>query len=451
MLRPVVASGLTLLLTTAVAGAPAERQIDAGRLGALPVILPEGEVEGLVFLLSDRTGWNGDLDRAARRLSELGAAVLEVDLPAYLGGLRQSNDVDCHYLISEIEDTSKRLQRELGLEHYRSPILAGTGEGSALAYAALAQSPAATVAGAASDGLETRLDTRLPLCPGAPSAPAGAGFDYGPRGDLPGWWRVAVPASQEAAADKFVAGISQARVVQVPEGVDLSARLALLIAEPLANAQPATSSLEGLPLVEVPANGPGDLIAVFYSGDGGWRDLDKQIGGILAAHGIATIGVDSLRYFWKEKTPQQIADDLAAILHHYRAKWDREHVILLGYSFGAGILPFAVNRLPAEDRAMIRQISMLGLEKVTRFEFHLTEWLGAGSVSDSRPVLPEVARLDPATLQCFYGAEERDTACTASEFDRAERIKTGGGHHFDGDYAALAEKIMAGARRRSQR
>jgi type IV secretory pathway VirJ component len=451
MLRPVVASGLTLLLSAAVAGAPAERQIDAGRLGSLPVVLPKGEVGGLVFLFSDRTGWNSDLDRAAGQLSELGAAVLEVDLPGYLARLRQSNDHDCHYLISAIEDTSKRLQRELGLEHYRSPILAGTGMGSALAYAALAQAPAATIAGAASDGLSTRLDSRLPLCPGAPLTPAGAGFDYGPKSDLPGWWRIAAPAGQKTAAEKFAADIGQARVVEAPEGADLAARLALLIAEPLANAQQSAASVEGLPLVELPADGPGDLMAVFYSGDGGWRDLDKQIGGILAEHGIATIGVDSLRYFWTEKTPQQIADDLAAILQHYRAKWGREQVILLGYSFGAGILPFAVNRLPAEDRAMIRQISMLGLEKTTQFEFHLTNWLGGGGGADARPVLPEVLKLDPGTLQCFYGKEERDTACTAPEFDRAERIETGGGHHFDGDYAALAEKIMTGATRRSQR
>jgi len=64
-------------------------------------------------------------------------------------------------------------------------------------------------------------------------------------------------------------------------------------------------------------------------------------------------------------------------------------------------------------------------------------------------VLPEVAKLDPALMQCFYGAEEDDTACRAPEFDHAERIETTGGHHFDGDYAALADKVMAGARRRA--
>jgi type IV secretory pathway VirJ component len=448
--RIALALASLLLVAMPAASAPAERQIEAGRLGRLPVLLPEGNAKGLVFLFSDQAGWNADLDRAARRLSGLGAAVLEVDLPGYLARLRQSDDADCHYLISEIENTSKRLQRELGLEHYRSPVLAGTGMGSALVYAALAQSPAATVAGAASDGLSTRLDTRVPLCPGAPSAAAGAGFEYRPKADLPGWWRIALPPDREAAGRDFVAGIAQAQIVAVRPGADLADRLAALLGPPLTDAKTAASTIEGLPLVELPADKPGDLLAVFYSGDGGWRDIDKQIGGILAAQGIATVGVDSLRYFWKKKSPQQIAGDLTTILRHYRAQWGRDRAILLGYSFGANILPFAVNRLAPAERAMIRQISMLGLEKITDFEFHVTDWLGVGGGADSRPVLPEVARLDPKLLQCFYGEEESDTACTAPAFDRAERIETAGGHHFDGDYAALADKIMAGARRRTQ-
>jgi type IV secretory pathway VirJ component len=448
MMRPLVVFGLVLGLAAVTMSTATGRVIDAGRLGSLPLVLPEGEVHEVVFLFSDLTGWNADLDQAAARLSESGGAVLEVDLPGYLARLEESDDHDCHYLISEIEATSKQLQRELGLTRYLSPILAGTGMGAALAYAALAQAPAATIAGAASDGLATELATRLPLCPGAPASDTGSGFDYGPKADLPGWWRLGVPPEQKASAERFVAGIAKAEVVEVPDDAGLDDRLAALLTTPLGT--PAGSaSLGELPLVELPASGPGDLMAVFYSGDGGWRDLDSQISGVLAEHGIPTVGVDSLRYFWEEKTPQQVADDLAAILRHYRAAWGREHAILLGYSFGAGILPFAVNRLPPAEKVTIRQISLLGLVKFALFEFHVTEWLGVGGDADARPVLPEIAKLDPALIQCFYGAEEDNTACTASEFDRAERIETGGGHHFDGDYVALAAKIMAGARRRA--
>jgi type IV secretory pathway VirJ component len=157
-------------------------------------------------------------------------------------------------LISEVEQASKRLQRELGLGRYLSPILAGTGMGAALAYAALAQAPAVTLAGAASDGLVTRLATPLPLCPGAPATPGAAGFEYGPKAELPGWWRIVVPQQERAAAERFVAGIAQAELVEVPDGAGLDARLAALLTEPLA-AQAGGMGVRDLPLVELPASG----------------------------------------------------------------------------------------------------------------------------------------------------------------------------------------------------
>ena len=33
-----------------------------------------------------------------------------------------------------------------------------------------------------------------------------------------------------------------------------------------------------VPVAELPAPSSGDTMAVIYSGDGGWRDIDKQIG-----------------------------------------------------------------------------------------------------------------------------------------------------------------------------
>jgi type IV secretory pathway VirJ component len=447
MMRPLVVFGLVLGLAAVTMSTATGRVIDAGRLGSLPLVLPEGEVHEVVFLFSDLTGWNADLDQAAARLSESGGAVLEVDLPGYLARLEESDDHDCHYLISEIEATSKQLQRELGLTRYLSPILAGTGMGAALAYAALAQAPAATIAGAASDGLATELATQLPLCPGAPASDTGSGFDYGPKADLPGWWRLGVPPEQKTSAERFVAGIAKAEVVEVPDDAGLDDRLAALLTTPLGT--PAGSaSLGELPLVELPASGPGDLMAVFYSGDGGWRDLDKEIAGRLQAEGIPVVGVDSLRYFWSEKTPEQVAADLATILAHYRVAWRRPDVLLVGYSFGADVLPFAYNRLPEDAKARVRRMALLGLAPTADFEIHVTGWLGVEAHADSRPTAPELARIPPELVQCFYGAEEDDTACTLPELEGAELVRTPGGHHFDGDYGKLADAILAGMARR---
>ena len=59
-------------------------------------------------------------------------------------------------------------------------------------------------------------------------------------------------------------------------------------------------------------------------------------------------------------------------------------------------------------------------------------------------MLPELARLDLARVQCFYGQEEGQTLCSDPELGPAEVIQTTGGHHFDGDYEALAKRILEG-------
>ena len=53
--------------------------------------------------------------------------------------------------------------------------------------------------------------------------------------------------------------------------------------------------LRDLPLTELPSKQPGPLMAVIYSGDGGWRDLDKEIGEHLADEGVPVVGADGRR------------------------------------------------------------------------------------------------------------------------------------------------------------
>jgi type IV secretory pathway VirJ component len=301
--------------------------------------------------------------------------------------------------VAELEDWSHRVQRELGFERYRSPILAGVGAGATLAHSALAQSPAATLGGAIGADPAPALGTRVPLCPGAPNHPTPDGFAYDLGPDLPGFWREVAASASASALDRLRDAVEIALGEQNPEG---------------------DASLADLPLIEIPAKSSSVRFAVIYSGDGGWRDLDKQIGEYFAAHGTPTVGVDSLRYFWRRKTPEIVAVDLARIIRHYQKRWNARQVLLVGYSFGAGILPFAMNRLPDDVRGAVQQVSLLGLEPHASFEFAVEGWLG-GVSADAPTVLPELVG--------------------------AEVIQTAGGHHFDGDYPALARRILAGAKR----
>src|SRR3546814_19826662 len=99
---------------------------------------------------------------------------------------------------------------------------------------------------------------------------------------------------------------------------------------------------------------------------GGWAGLDKDVGEALKMHGIPVVGIDSLRYFWGKRTPDGLAQDVDRIIRYYAQRWHRHHVLLIGYSQGANVLPFAYNRLPAATREMIAVTAMMGDRKSTR-------------------------------------------------------------------------------------
>jgi len=449
-----VRSALLAIAVFALAGCSGHRDLrDAGRLGRVELVRPkaEGPPDDLVYLFSGMEGDSAALRRTARKLAEDNSAVVVVDLPSYLHGLAASDD-GCHYVIAEIEDLAHQLERELGFAGYRSPVLAGIDAGGTLAYAALAQSPAATVGGAGAVDPTPSLHTRVALCEGAPAHPArGGGFAYGPAADLPNRLRIATSGPPSPELRAIAAASPRAELVAAAPG-DVAAKIAAAL-DPLLGGEGAEGDVAGalpdLPLIDIPAVKPTRLFAVIWSGDGGWRDLDKTIGEILAQRGVPVVGVDCLRYFWNKREPDQVASDLARILAAARAAWKTPDAVVIGYSFGADVLPFAVNRLPPAERSRVVLQSLLGLEANAPFEIEVTGWLG--QTDEEAPlVLPELQRFGFSRLQCVYGEEEEDSLCRAPELAKAEILRVAGGHHFDEDYEKLADTILASAQRRQK-
>jgi len=444
-----------LVLLGGLAARADDGPLGDGRFGSVHVVEPVGPVAGMVILFSDGAGWDAAAGAAATALAAKGALVAGVDTAGYRRTLDAAGK-GCHDLVSDAETTSRSLQRARGYTTYHTPILAGSGEGGTLAAVILAQAPDATLAGAVSLDPTVAINTRQPLCAGAPPTPiSGGGFAYGAVPALPGFWTVGFSASAPPDRAAHIAAVKAAgmpvEIAAVPAAASQAAALVALVEPHLRAEIESDADVAGLPLIELPASTPqaGGLLAVILSGDGGWRDLDKSIAEQLSQEGVNAIGWDSLRYFWGRKTPEQIAHDLHRVIATYTAKWHTQKVLLVGYSFGADVLPFAYDRLSAADRARVVQISLLGFSKAADFEISLTGWLGAPPTASALPVEPALANIKPGLIQCFYGEEEDDTACPSLAARGSEIIRTTGGHHFDGDYGALAKRILDGGRRRA--
>ena len=165
----------------------------------------------------------------------------------------------------------------------------------------------------------------------------------------------------------------------------------------------------------------------------------------LAAEGVPTVGINSLAYFSAKRSPQAVADDLADRLRDYEQRWGRSKVTLIGYSFGAAALPGIIPLLPETVRAQVRHVVLIGTVPHGDLRFHPASWLNRAS-HDSFAVPPAIAALTEVRVTCVYGAKERHDVCPALPETNIAKVRLPGGHHFNGDYAALAEVVAQASR-----
>ncbi len=425
-----------------------------GRFKDLPVYVPTAKPQSFVLLLSGEEGWNQRADALAARLADQGAMVVGIDWKKFKAVL-DADGGDCVFPDGDLENLSHFVQAYHHNASYLAPLLVGMDEGGSMAYAVLAQSPKDTFAGALSVGFCPHLNMDKPLCKGSglEMTRAGQGFDLKPVGSLSNPWvalqRAENPACPAAANRDFVARVRGAAIATLPLVSDpsIGAAFARLAAANSNRSIAPPAELGDLPVVEVPAKPdtpPSDVFAVMMSGDGGWAGIDQDIATALSAKGIPVVGLDSLRYYWTARTPQGVAADTDRLIRYYLAHFNKQHALLIGYSQGADVLPFAVNRLPAATKAAVSLMAILGMSEHALFEFHVSSWI---SDDKSGPeTLPEVNRISGVPVLCIYGEDERDSLCPKLDPQKFNVVKVKGGHHFDGNYAGLAQDILTAAK-----
>ena len=414
---------------------PPPSTLSVERLQNVRLLPSKGGARAMVVYFSDRGGWSAQDDTIAAALSADGNVVLGVDLAAYAQELDKADGV-CLYVVGEITDLAQTAQRQLNIQTYLPPIVAGSGEGATFAYAALADAPANTLGGAVASGFADRLTLRLPFCPGSTASKTADGKA----------WSYAFDKAMPEAATLFVAAdaLDTARA-QASQQANITVEAldgdnaASQIVGAVSSLVDANAPFGTLPAVDLPSTTPPKALAIFISGDGGWRDIDKTMGEWLSTQGVHVVGLDALHYFWSKRTPQELTADITTLIKDADPQ-AKLPVMLIGYSFGADTLPLAYPLLSKDLQDRTRVIALMAPSLSTSLQVTISGWLG---IDDSGyPVPPAIAALPKDKVLCIYGKEEDDSGCEDPAVKDVTKIETDGGHHFDGDYQGIARRFL---------
>jgi type IV secretory pathway VirJ component len=444
-----------------------------GRFGTIKVIQPSGDPASVAILISGAKGWDDDATASAAALADKGALVLGVDWKAYKAELDRDG-ASCIYPAADLQGLAQYGEKTLGLKRYFQPILVGIGEGAAAAYPAFAQGPSDTFKGALAAGFCPVLKTVKPMCKGhspdlhAKATPSGFSYPSASTGlanfvALNGVEGQPCPVGDVAA---LIAATPDAKAVAADPAVPMPGQIASAYADlaatqtafeqaqksggdsaPSASSQTPShvdiSGLDDLPLTVVPSESTPSSYAIFLTGDGGWAGIDQSISAALAAKGVEVVGFNTLDYFWDAKTPLQTAADVNRVFDAIRASDPAAKVTVIGYSFGAEVAPVFYPELADSSKAMIARMVLLVPGTLAVFEFSSSYWLG-DEPTDGDNVADAVRADVKVPFLCIYSSDD-DGACPALAANTPANVTTkvlGEGHHFGGDYDALAQIIL---------
>jgi type IV secretory pathway VirJ component len=181
---------------------------------------------------------------------------------------------------------------------------------------------------------------------------------------------------------------------------------------------------------------------IFYiSGDGGFNRFSNELCTSINKEGFDVTGLDSKSYFWSKKTPEQTAEDISDFLSKKIAGRPNQQIVMIGYSFGADVLPFVLNRLPRNIADKVKVSFLMASSGSTDFVIHIADLFGSGK-RRGMDVLTEVNKVSNHKIVILNSSD--DQGLDAKKITTKNHITEvlPGGHHFDGDIDEIVKTIL---------
>ncbi|NCU04607.1 MAG: virulence factor family protein, partial [Chitinophagaceae bacterium] len=195
-----------------------------------------------------------------------------------------------------------------------------------------------------------------------------------------------------------------------------------------------------LPVKEWTTSNSAKPLVLYITGDGGLNHFSTQLCNTLFASGYDVLALNARSYFWEKKTPQQTAAAISSYLSaKLNTKADRT-VVLVGYSFGADVMPFIVNHLATVIQQKLSSVVLLSPSSSTDFEIHVSDMWGE-SKTRAMNVVAEINRMASPKTLIIFGADEDGVLSPEIQLKNVTIQTLPGSHHFDGNISEVVAAI----------
>jgi type IV secretory pathway VirJ component len=405
----------------------------------------------VAIMISGDGGWKSGVVGFAEAFSKMNTLVVGVDILRYFKELRQRND-SCYNVAADFVQLATEIEKKYSFQNYKPPIILGYSSGATLIYGILAQARAGTFIGGISLGFCPDIELPRMLCQTNGLSEkidiTGKSYFLQPDAKLGNPWivlqgKLDKVCNYSEVAD-FVRKTNDAELITLPNvGHGFSKWSDFMpqwreafnrLIDRYDKDQTADLNIDQVKNLPVKITNSKYVnkdapIVFLISGDGGWYGFEQSIADNLAGLGLPTIGLDSKKYFWNRKSPEETSGDIVKILNYYGRIWGRNRFLLMGYSLGAEIVPFIVNRLPDEMKSHVSAV-LLSPDINTDFEIHISNMLGIGNQRNTYNVPDEINKMQIVPTLIIFGQGEKAQIQGLLTGTTVKIKKIPGDHHY---------------------
>jgi len=204
---------------------------------------------------------------------------------------------------------------------------------------------------------------------------------------------------------------------------------------------PADAVAQDFPVKEWASTSQDKPLVFYLSGDGGLNKFSNSLCDGINKKGYEVMELNSKSYFWDKKTPEQTAIDINNYLVKKISGRKNQQIVMIGYSFGADVLPFILSRLPKDIHDKILASFLMASSGSTDFEIHWADIFG-GNAKRDMDVVSEINKLVDDKIVIISSSDDRHLEANKITLRRYTHEILPGGHHFDGDTDEIIKVIL---------